>query len=71
MLQLLRDNDITGKIVCVSRWYGGVNLGEARFNNNNNNNIIIIIIIIIYLFKVLKFPSQVQWTLQRYITVHT
>ena len=33
VLQLLRDNNITGKIVCVSRWYGGVNLGEARFGH--------------------------------------
>ena len=32
LLKLLRDNDITGKLVCVTRWYGGEHLGRARFD---------------------------------------
>ena len=33
LLKLLKDNDITGKLVCVTRWYGGVHLGRARFDH--------------------------------------
>ena len=31
LLLLLRNHNITNKFVCVTRWYGGVNLGPARF----------------------------------------
>ena len=31
LLLLLRSHNITNKFVCVTRWYGGVNLGPARF----------------------------------------
>ena len=33
LLKLLKDNNITNKIVCVSRWQGGSNLGRARFDH--------------------------------------
>lgn len=33
LLKLLKDHNITNKIVCVSRWNGGSNLGRARFDH--------------------------------------
>ena len=33
VLKLLRDHNITNKLVCVSRWYCGINLGQARFEH--------------------------------------
>ena len=33
LLQLLKDNGITDQLVCVTRWYGGQNLGRARFDH--------------------------------------
>ena len=31
LLKLLKDNDISNRLVCVTRWYGGTHLGKARF----------------------------------------
>ena len=33
VLELLREHNVTNKLVCVSRWYGGINLGQARFDH--------------------------------------
>ncbi len=33
LLKVLQDNDVTDKLVCVTRWYGGKNLGKARFDH--------------------------------------
>ena len=33
LLQLLKDHNITNKLVCVTRWYGGTHLGNARFDH--------------------------------------
>ena len=33
LLKLLKDHNITNKIVCVSRWNGASNLGRARFDH--------------------------------------
>jgi hypothetical protein len=32
LLQLLREHNITNRLVCVTRWYGGKHLGRARFD---------------------------------------
>ena len=32
LLNLLKENELENAFVCVSRWYGGVHLGKARFN---------------------------------------
>ena len=31
LLNLLKDNNITNRLVCVTRWYGGTHLGKTRF----------------------------------------
>ena len=31
MLKLLKDNNLTNTLVCVTRWYGGTHLGKLRF----------------------------------------
>ena len=33
LLKLLKENNITNRLVCVSRWYGGIHLGKARFDH--------------------------------------
>ena len=32
LLNMLREKNISDKIVCVTRWYGGTHLGKARFD---------------------------------------
>lgn len=32
LLNMLREKDISDKLVCVTRWYGGTHLGKARFD---------------------------------------
>lgn len=36
LLHLLQILDIKNKVVIVTRWYGGVHLGPARFTHINN-----------------------------------
>ena len=31
ILELLRTNNITNKLICVTRWFGGKKLGPARY----------------------------------------
>ena len=33
LLKVLKDHNVTDKLVCVTRWYGGVHLGKARFDH--------------------------------------
>ena len=32
LLKLLRENNVTNSLVCVTRWYGGKHLGRTRFD---------------------------------------
>ena len=36
LLQLLQNTSVENVLVVVSRWYGGVKLGPARFTHINN-----------------------------------
>ena len=36
LLELLRDNNVENSLVCVTRWYGGIHLGKARFTHITN-----------------------------------
>ena len=33
LLDLLKDENVDNKLVCVTRWYGGTHLGRARFDH--------------------------------------
>ena len=33
LLDLLRDNEISDRMICVTRWYDGSHLGPVRFNH--------------------------------------
>ena len=33
ILQMMEDNDISDRLICVSRWYGGSHMGPSRFDS--------------------------------------